>query len=129
MRTRGALIIAAGALALSACTSPPAPKATAAASPSPSASAEPVRDYKPGAAGIGDAYFPTYGNGGYDVANYDITVKYDPKTDVLTGDVTISAAATQDLSRFNLDLAGLTVRSITVDGAAATFTRSANELV
>lgn len=33
----------------------------------------------PGAPGIGDPYFPTDGNGGYDVTHYDlITVDYQP---------------------------------------------------
>lgn len=42
-------------------------------SPVPTISLTPVRDFAPGAAGIGDAYFPTYGNGGYDVAGYDLS--------------------------------------------------------
>ena len=41
------------------------------------------RDFQPGADGVGDPYFPTYGNGGYDVANYDLKVRYDPATDRL----------------------------------------------
>jgi aminopeptidase N len=36
--------------------------------------------------------------------------------------------ATQNLSAFNLDFAGLTIRSITVDGRAATFSRKDGEL-
>ncbi|GAA3783591.1 M1 family metallopeptidase [Plantactinospora mayteni] len=85
--------------------------------------------FRPGAAGIGDPYFPTYGNGGYDVASYRLQVRYDPATDELTGDATIEATATQDLSRFNLDLAGLTVSAVQVDGADATHTRTDDELV
>ena len=27
-----------------------------------------------GAPGVGDAYFPTYGNGGYDVRRYDLDI-------------------------------------------------------
>ena len=37
----------------------------------------------PGAAGIGDPYFPLEGNGGYDVRHYDLTFSYDPATDRL----------------------------------------------
>jgi aminopeptidase N len=85
--------------------------------------------FAPGAAGIGDPYFPADGNGGYDVANYDLAVKYDPLPGVLTGVATITAKATQNLSRFDLDLVGLTVREVSVDGAAATWTRSGQELV
>src|SRR4029453_14604741 len=40
---------------------------------------------QPGEPGIGDPYFPHDGNGGYDVAHYDLDVQYDPATDVLTG--------------------------------------------
>ncbi|MGH3998080.1 MAG: M1 family metallopeptidase [Pseudonocardiaceae bacterium] len=57
-----------------------------------------------GAAGIGDPYFPRAGNGGYDVTGYDIEIRYDPATDRLEGHTTVTAEATQDLSRFNLDL-------------------------
>ena len=86
-------------------------------------------DFAPGAAGIGDPYFPTYGNGGYDVAGYDLALKYDPKSGRLDGTATITATATQDLDRFDLDLAGLTVATVTVDGAAATAKADRNELV
>ncbi|MGH8838950.1 MAG: hypothetical protein ACRDVO_06785, partial [Jiangellaceae bacterium] len=33
---------------------------------------------EPGAPGLGDTYYPTYGNGGYDVRHYDLEVAYDP---------------------------------------------------
>jgi aminopeptidase N len=84
--------------------------------------------YRPGAAGIGDPYFPLDGNGGYDVRHYLLDVRYTPATDMLVGVATIAARATQNLSRFNLDLNGLTVRSITVNGRPATWTRSGDEL-
>jgi aminopeptidase N len=88
----------------------------------------------PGAPGVGDSYFPNYGNGGYYVGNYDLSIQYNPATDWLTGNARISARTTRDLSSFNLDLVGLTVRSITVDDAgpggpvAATWTRGDHEL-
>jgi hypothetical protein len=44
-----------------------------------------------GAPGVGDDYFPNYGNGGYDVRHYLLKVAYDPATDRLTGVATISA--------------------------------------
>jgi aminopeptidase N len=86
------------------------------------------RDFRAGAAGIGDPYFTTYGNGGYDVRNYLVKIKYEPATDSLTGDVTLSARATEDLSSFNLDLSGLTVRSVEVNGDEAEHERDGNEL-
>ena len=79
--------------------------------------------------GIGDPYFPSHGNGGYDVASYTLKVRYDPATDQLKGAATITATATEELSRFNLDLAGLTVSSVRVDGARAENERKDNELV
>ncbi len=62
-----------------------------------------------GALGVGDAYFPTYGNGGYDVQHYDLAIRYAPATNVLRGTATIEALATQDLTCFSLDLVGLNV--------------------
>ena len=93
------------------------------------ASAAPPVKATPGAAGIGDPYFPDDGNGGYDVQHYDLDLSYEPSTDVLSGTATIAATATQFLSRFNLDFDGLKVRSITVNGAAAKWHRSQGELV
>ena len=57
-----------------------------------------------------------------------MTLNYEPQNEQLDGDVTITARATQDLSSFNLDLRGLTVSSVTVNGSTATFTRKGQEL-
>jgi aminopeptidase N len=86
-------------------------------------------DFAPGAAGIGDPYFPAYGNGGYEVAGYDLDLRYDPSSGELSGTATVTATATQDLSRFDLDLAHLTASRVTVDGAAAASRAEGNELV
>ena len=85
-------------------------------------------EFRPGAPGVGDEYYPLYGNGGYDVKHYLLKVSYAPATDRLVGVATISARATQNLSRFNLDFVGLTVRSIKVNGRAATWSRTDHEL-
>lgn len=85
----------------------------------------------PGAAGLGDRLYPLLGNGGYDVRNYDLKLKYpakDPQQTV-TGDVTITAVATQSLSRFDLDFGGDSVGKVAVDGQKAVFSRSGDELV
>jgi len=82
-----------------------------------------------GAPGIGDPYFPKYGNGGYDVAGYDLKVRYDPASGNLTGTATITATATQGLSSLDLDLSGLTASKATVDGAPATARADGTELV
>jgi aminopeptidase N len=87
------------------------------------------RPYHAGTAGLGDPYFPGYGNGGYDVGHYLVKIRYEPRTDRLTGDVTVSARATENLSAFNLDFAGLTVRSVRVDGHAAGYHRDNAELL
>ncbi|HKN55385.1 MAG TPA: M1 family metallopeptidase [Amycolatopsis sp.] len=85
---------------------------------------------KPGSDGAGDSYYPQDGNGGYDVADYDLKVGYDPATHQLTGRQTISARATQSLSSFDLDLKGLTVDSVKVNGRTAKFSRTGDhELV
>ena len=77
---------------------------------------------RPGADGIGDRLFPQLGNGGYDAKHYDLSVDYAssaPEQDV-AGKVTISARATQSLSRFDLDFSGDSVGSVRVDGTAPT---------
>jgi hypothetical protein len=98
------------------------------AGPASASGGETLRHFGAGAPGIGDPYFPLAGNGGYDVRHYALDVRYEPATDVLSGVATIRATATQNLSRFNLDLVGLTVRAILVDGRRATWTRDAGEL-
>jgi Peptidase family M1 domain/Peptidase M1 N-terminal domain len=85
--------------------------------------------FTPGAPGAGDPYFPLDGNGGYDAKHYLLEVKYDPATDVLEGEATIRARATQNLSRFNLDLEGLTVESVRVNGRRASWAHEGGELV
>src|SRR5690349_12465086 len=82
----------------------------------------------PGSAGAGDPYYPLDGNGGYDVKHYDLTIKYAPASDALAGVVKIRALATQRLSAFNLDLDGLTIRSVTVAGRPAKWSRDGTEL-
>ncbi|MEV0153608.1 M1 family metallopeptidase [Micromonospora sp. NPDC050686] len=85
--------------------------------------------YRAGAADAGDPYVPGSGNGGYNVGDYRLRVRYDPATDRLTGQATVTATTTAKLSRFNLDLAGLTVDSVRVDGAAARHRHDGAELV
>ncbi len=82
----------------------------------------------PGSSGVGDPYWPRDGNGGYDVDHYDLDVRYRPGSGRLSGVATISARSTQALSRFNLDLAGLRVDDVTVDGRPARWDRRGQEL-
>src|SRR4029453_3371120 len=41
--------------------------------------------FRPGAPGVGDDYFPLYGNGGYDVRPYLLKGSYDPAPHRLAG--------------------------------------------
>jgi Peptidase family M1 domain/Peptidase M1 N-terminal domain len=83
---------------------------------------------EPGAPGLGDPYFPLDGNGGYDVKHYLLNLSYEPATDRLAGTAVITSRATQDLSAFNLDFEGLTIRAVTVNARSADWTRDAHEL-
>ncbi|HVR14210.1 MAG TPA: M1 family metallopeptidase [Gaiellaceae bacterium] len=85
--------------------------------------------FTPGSPGLGDPFFPLAGNGGYDVSHYGLNLSYEPSTNQLTGTATIDATATQDLSRFDLDLRGFSISRLDVDGRAATFTRDGQELI
>ena len=85
--------------------------------------------FTPGAPGLGDPYFPREGNGGYDVSHYDLKLTYIPKAHHLGGTATITATATQNLSRFDLDLTNFKVSSLKVNTAEAGFTRHGQELV
>ena len=85
----------------------------------------------PGAAGLGDRLFPGLGNGGYDIRHYDLDLRYatGAPSQSIDGTVTIVARATQDLSRFDLDFAGRSIGRVSVNGAAAGWTRAGEELV
>ncbi|KOX03458.1 M1 family metallopeptidase [Streptomyces sp. NRRL B-3648] len=82
----------------------------------------------PGGSGVRDPYFPKAGNGGYDVGHYALTLDYTPATRRLTGTAVVTARATRDLSAFDLDLAGLRVDSVTVEGKDARWNRAGQEL-
>ena len=82
-----------------------------------------------GAAGIGDSLYPEYGNGGYDVANYDIAFTFDPVSREIDGRTIIDMTPTEDLSSFNLDLVAFAVDTVTVDGEDAPFERNGQELI
>jgi aminopeptidase N len=99
--------------------------------PGPSATGTPTAaaTFRAGADGLGDAYYPKAGNGGYDVGNYALDLRYDPATDRLSGTAAITATATADLSRFNLDFTGLKAEKVTVDGAEAKAQQSGGELL
>ena len=87
---------------------------------------QPGPRFTAGAAGVGDEYFPFAGNGGYDVQHYDLDITYTPPEPApaplegeFEGVATITMVATQDLDRFNLDLRGMEVSALTVNGRPA----------
>ncbi len=84
----------------------------------------------PGAVGIGDPLFPTLGNGGYDARHYSLDLRYATAApqQTVSGTVTMYAKATQSLSRFNLDFAGDSVRSVSVNGRNARWSWAKEEL-
>ncbi|WP_246210667.1 M1 family metallopeptidase [Nocardioides piscis] len=81
----------------------------------------------PGAAGIGDPYWPLDGNGGIDVSSYRIANTYDLRRMALRGRTSLTLRATADLTSFNLDFL-LRVSKVRVDGAPADFDQTRHEL-
>lgn len=95
----------------------------------PSAPSEAKHDVPSyGSTGLGDSYYPELGGGGFDVAHYDLDLDVDMATGVLEAVATIDATAEMPLDRFNLELAGLDVETIRVDGQDAEFERDGREL-
>ena len=84
--------------------------------------------FEPGSESLGDPIFPQIGNGGYNARHYEIDLDYDPTTNTFAPGTktTITAKATQGLSRFSLDFQrDLLIDSVTVNGApAAEFARA-----
>ena len=78
--------------------------------------------------GIGDDYFPTLGNTGYDVDHYFLDLTFAPDTSTLTAAVTIEATATEDLPTFNLDFIGFEILDLLVDGRPADHARTTDDL-
>lgn len=74
-------------------------------------------------------YFPHRGDRSYAVAHYDLALSYDVESNQLRGKAVISAGASTDLKELRLDLSGLRVTKVTVDGAAARYVAKADHLV
>ncbi|WP_067476766.1 M1 family metallopeptidase [Actinomadura hibisca] len=116
---RGAAGLAALALAgsLTACD---VSRSSGGQATAPAGSEPPAPSGSAGPASAGDPYVPGDGNGGYDVQHYKLKLAINPGRDVeLDGTAEITAKATGRLERFNLDLTGLKVAEVKVDGAAA----------
>ncbi len=129
LRPRSTVMVAIAVVAvvasLAACTSPTPPPATI-----PTTSpAGPTVVAQVGASDLGDPYAPGAGNGGYDVAHYDLKLRYEPATKQLSGSATITATATAALARFDLDFRALKASAVTVNGTPATTAVTGDELV
>jgi len=117
------LVPALFASALTAATASPAPPRPAQGHPAQNGA------FTPGAPGAGDPYFPRAGNGGYDARHYDIRLRYEPRDRRIAATTRVTAVATQNLSRFDLDFVGNQVHEVTVDGTPAAYRRDGQELV
>lgn len=101
----------------------PAATSTTAAPPAEEESGPP-----PGA-GAGDSFYPWLGNSGYDVTHYDLVLDVDPDANAVDGITTVHAVSTAELETIYLDLSGLEVSAVKVDGIAAEFSRERTELI
>ncbi len=102
----------------------PTPAALPSGTPSPFASLTGAA----GSAGLGDEYFPSAGNGGYDALHYDVALAYRKDRSITAASV-MTARATQDLGSFSLDYRGPKVSGVLVNGRPAAFARKGQELV
>lgn len=121
---RSPAVLAVGALAVSLVPLAPTAVAAPVATVAPAAAPAPVA----GGQSSGDSLFPTIGNTGYDVRHYAIALTYASDTSI-KATTTIEAKAERRLSSFSLDLEGLTVDRVRVDGKNATFARAGTKLV
>jgi aminopeptidase N len=82
-----------------------------------------------GAPGVGDPFFPDAGNGGYEVDHYDLNISYRRHTGGIYGHERISATASENLARFDLDLRpGFHIKELQVNGEQATHNQTGQEL-
>jgi aminopeptidase N len=76
-----------------------------------------------------DDFFPDFGNNGYDVQHYDLTLAIDPEEHrIEAGKAVLTVRSTAKLASFTLDLAGLEVSRVAVDGTGALFSREEGKL-
>ena len=75
-----------------------------------------------------DPFFPQFGNNGIDVRHYALKLDVDAGTHRIEGRATLRIAATQKLSDFSLDLSGLQVDRVELDGRAVRFIKQPNKL-
>lgn len=74
-------------------------------------------------------YFPHSGDRSYGVDHYDLTLSYKVDSNHLDGRAVISATALRDLRELRLDLSGLRVTKVTVNGDGTRYVAKAQHLV
>lgn len=137
-RERAAIVLVAAALlAAPACgadgapTSESAPSSAAPATTASPDTSAPVSDEQaePSLSDIGeDDAFPELGTPDLDVEDYELVLDYDPSTGQLEGSARLRAELAASTDRIELDLQGLEVDAVTVDGDDATFDQGADKL-
>jgi aminopeptidase N len=75
-----------------------------------------------------DEYVSGHGDPSYDVRHYALDLTYSVHGNHLEGRATLTVAAVEDVDRLHLDLHGLTVRKLAVDGAAAKYSDKRHRL-
>jgi aminopeptidase N len=76
-----------------------------------------------------DEFFPDFGNAGYDVIHYDLDLDVSVAPHHLNGRARLVIEAERDLSQLTLDLAGLNVRRVRINGFRAKFAQADGKLI
>ena len=63
-----------------------------------------------------DPYFPSHGDSRYTVDHYDLALRYKIATNRLRGRATLAVRALAPLTSLRVDLAGLEVDAVRIDG-------------
>lgn len=84
---------------------------------------------EPGTLGAGDPYYPQRGSDSIDVQHTALALRVDVESGTLEGTATLEIRAVHDLSSFALDLEGLSVQALRVDGAEAAYDRRDSKLI
>jgi aminopeptidase N len=76
-----------------------------------------------------DPFFPSFGNNGINVIHYDLDLEVAPGPGTLDGSAELSIIAQERLEELSLDLAGLGVSRVTVNGVPAVFEQANDKLI
>jgi len=107
----------------------PVPSATETATTVPATTTDPAAEPVEFSKGLDDRLFPELGAPGVDVISYDVALDVDVVGDTFDAMIEITTAVAPNLSQLSLDAIGFDVDTVLVDGAAAVFEQSFEELV